>query len=1796
MRDFEAAGYYVSGYVPGTNTLSSRTADSLSRYGNLIVTDRNSGERFVTKKAMTSERSYALEQYGQYRQTEVDSAEREKLAELIQRRLLERLRERNNNLDVVVPEIKTRTIGDSEVIFSAYVPNSYTFTKSLEDSLVSNSGYVEEAKTDETKQRDITFVRLLTILLGNSDVHSDNVLITDEGKLVIIDNEQILGILYGRSDFRRDFFEITPTFNEESYIVEGEEVVIQNIQEVINAFVEVLSEIKEEGELDALIAEAGYTGEKAALVKQFLEFNIDHLEENFDVITNVRGKGVHDARTDGLKHDYEARERMMLINDEERNRLEAEEKALEEEQKGDETPTLWSRVKGGVTRIVGIAAAALVGYVATLPIASAALGATAAPVVGSLLAVAGPIAIGVAAIGLVAGGYYGYTRVVSPLLNSLRQSSTETSIDSLIESLEADNPDIAAELREISSEVDSLTHETDAEPSFVEVTREDIPDELRDKLIEAVGTDDETTLRAHLADVHAGKALLEDFVNENKRPSNLLYVDPALSREEVEKRRDLLDRAYQLFDSASMSERGKLEQAFNLMFGIPVIPQEAQEYLDTIEEHPATVHSEGAENKNSIYVDENLEARVIKVSKGRHDYDFTSVLKLMRDMHSYTLDLNAEQEVQVGDETVNVKVQTVYDDMLIIYRDAEGNYKRVVRQRYAPGKTVKEVANDEELRDDPKYLAAWATFLRTVEATRKTPGYVLDISDSTAGGGPARGMVQNSGNMLFEIVDGEYIFSIIDPDVFDTLPGVDKFDPKEHIRKKGIKEGIKTAAFTAVANIARKYWVEPWQRYYTLEELDRSKGEEASRLEKASRIIRGITQLDIVYEELDLVDTSGIDLSEDIETTIDDAVTTNSDGSVDVHLIDKALEKTGLNAYTPGNIEDRVEDDHGLDPDKNDCTDGSASCTFVGATEQQVEDTLKDMSEEAQDAKEQISELEASIPIIEEEIREFANEIVEYRNTGIGGWFRRHPIVAAVVSFVVPTFIYSSAVLIDDVRSQSYYRLNVLDLVNTKIELARLKRSIGETQEARYELIEAHKLAVETGLIESVENPGSTLPYTREDLDRAMLTDEQLETLERRSIAQKEMQALGIKRIIKTRAELAKGFSVKSLEKVAKQGLTGEELAAIGKSSLGSLELWGAMLVEMEDGSMAVLKPVLDDNFLTQTGYKGGVSALYDNDRRTLVSRVLNEFEGTKTPDVEVIEFSDGFKAIKSSFILGYKSLHKNVGGLDSKLSRLEKDILSGYEDHQGYVSGQFTRIRENFARQAVSDLLFSTADSEKGIRMFYHGVEYVRAALADNDYYLPEDISEDDMREVIVEIGEEKVLAMVNDFGQEFDVQVADVEELDALVDLNRPFISDQVYRVDEELILAGFSDQYQTPSTARVKFGEVKAPLKISADDLIKVLEEYNYPKEGKFSTERLYDIILSRLELGDIERIDTLDVPVLKERLVQEGYSTEQATTIIKTLYGTPLAGNDKVQVLLSAFVEDGEFNYVGFRLAIRENKEIADELLGERKEDLEAILSEAGYDDTEIEMLIIALKNRYNDLGYYIDTAIKAKGAMVVVPEGIHTNYNGDTVVVTSQGVFMSVDDYYSQFGGQPTAVEVSEELAATGDGLVSPIYPSVNAVEDTIAEVHKATAELVETNDLRQQCTSCPLVLEATRTVTEYSQDAVNDLDVKTAGDVVKTGRAQILDHPYQARVVEHSIGVMLGLQLLSVESTNAEFSSIDQTAVQLQSDIDDVREGLGREDYGESEEALEQAMDDAEAVLDDVVGEAIYGIDEEVET
>ncbi len=316
---------------------------------------------------------------------------------------------------------------------------------------------------------------------------------------------------------------------------------------------------------------------------------------------------------------------------------------------------------------------------------------------------------------------------------------------------------------------------------------------------------------------------LKDFVEDAKKRDGVFHLDKSLSIEQLETKLGELEGLIEEFEKGDTQKRTELEG--RVLDSVPEIPPQAQDFLDSLHLMPT---KEGAENKSYFLSDkESGEERVVKLSKSRHDADFGSVLKLMRNMFALEL---FQKKQEAGEfmslQDGNMKLEVLFDS-ITIYRDKAGNYKRLIEQPFAEGKPIKEKV--QEAGDDIEFQKAWKKFLEQMGLLQAVSEVVLDLTDSTQGARPSRGDVSKTENVFVkdpEESDGNYVFQIIDLDVFDA-PLMDtkqekgaqhKFYPKEQLRKaQSVLQALKVLA----TNISRDSYVSKMQERYVDDEMNK---------------------------------------------------------------------------------------------------------------------------------------------------------------------------------------------------------------------------------------------------------------------------------------------------------------------------------------------------------------------------------------------------------------------------------------------------------------------------------------------------------------------------------------------------------------------------------------------------------------------------------------------------------------------------------------------------------------------------------------------------------------------------------------------------------------------------------------------------------------------------------------------------------------------------------------------------------------------------------------------------------------
>ncbi len=314
------------------------------------------------------------------------------------------------------------------------------------------------------------------------------------------------------------------------------------------------------------------------------------------------------------------------------------------------------------------------------------------------------------------------------------------------------------------------------------------------------------------------------FIAAAKNESNIFWLDKNLPTEKLKQRIQRLEKLLEKLEKASSEERLALEKTSELG-RIPQITLAAEDYIDELSLAESTEKTEGAENKNLIFVDSAGDKKVLKISKGRHDQDVVSIVKLMRNMCALEL-FERRQKDFMSLQEGEINISVLFDN-IIIYRDAEGNYKRVIDQPFAKGKPVgKLMAGRQEYDDLQK---AWKKFLEQIGLLQATSEVVLDITDSTQGAKPSRGDVSRTENVFVdqpEAAGGIYNFQIIDIDVFDD-PLFDtkkqkgdqhKFYASEQLRRRG---SVLSAIKVFLTNMSRERYVKLMQDRYIEKEMNK---------------------------------------------------------------------------------------------------------------------------------------------------------------------------------------------------------------------------------------------------------------------------------------------------------------------------------------------------------------------------------------------------------------------------------------------------------------------------------------------------------------------------------------------------------------------------------------------------------------------------------------------------------------------------------------------------------------------------------------------------------------------------------------------------------------------------------------------------------------------------------------------------------------------------------------------------------------------------------------------------------------
>ena len=313
------------------------------------------------------------------------------------------------------------------------------------------------------------------------------------------------------------------------------------------------------------------------------------------------------------------------------------------------------------------------------------------------------------------------------------------------------------------------------------------------------------------------------------------------------------------YKNSNEFERKELRQQHPLS-NFEDFTKDLQEAINSkLSEENSVFNSEWAENHNEWKINWD----VYKLTKGRHDNDYFSILQLVKFMIALERDFRSKNE-KLKKEWKNIEIRNA-NEGVIFYTDENWNYKRLIKQSFAPWESVdvamkKELHNAqwEFLKKNPKQNCIWSDpkckykkiinlddklddilpvdfntyleetksplfqaykdFLQSIQNISDEKWYLLDISDSRQWWKTRRWNILNTSNVFVKEENWKYIFTVIDPDVFNK-DWESKFDWKEQenailekLESKKVLSYIDkfkariTWIMTEVTNFARDWW------------------------------------------------------------------------------------------------------------------------------------------------------------------------------------------------------------------------------------------------------------------------------------------------------------------------------------------------------------------------------------------------------------------------------------------------------------------------------------------------------------------------------------------------------------------------------------------------------------------------------------------------------------------------------------------------------------------------------------------------------------------------------------------------------------------------------------------------------------------------------------------------------------------------------------------------------------------------------------------------------------------------------
>ncbi len=249
----------------------------------------------------------------------------------------------------------------------------------------------------------------------------------------------------------------------------------------------------------------------------------------------------------------------------------------------------------------------------------------------------------------------------------------------------------------------------------------EVPQDIIFAAMDAGEFDDMESLEEILSDEFRDQEKAwQTYIYDQRKPQNLLWMDAAMSVEEMKRRKNLLWKIHQEYATASASDRKAMKEMLMKTFGITHIPTGATEFIDKIFTTQTSMQLEGAESALASIIHHEQAPRFVEVQgKGEQPDDFEALLKLMALMHHLQLEL--------GDEEFQALTGQI-DAVL----DKDNALKLMQKPEFQSGMQINQLP--EAIKKNPTFMKAFQKFLKKLQQFAQKQGVSIKPPNTNSEG------------------------------------------------------------------------------------------------------------------------------------------------------------------------------------------------------------------------------------------------------------------------------------------------------------------------------------------------------------------------------------------------------------------------------------------------------------------------------------------------------------------------------------------------------------------------------------------------------------------------------------------------------------------------------------------------------------------------------------------------------------------------------------------------------------------------------------------------------------------------------------------------------------------------------------------------------------------------------------------------------------------------------------------------------------------------------------------------------